>query len=146
MRDYHPRFAELEEMKLRKREKADCTVKCLAILANIEYGLAHAYLKKAGRPHGKGPSWEQFWDVWESVGYMVTKVWHRATSAEGLTPKTVGKKFPKGRYILAMRGHVAALVDGQVIDWSEDTKKRIVEIRRVDPIESEDERPAILFG
>lgn len=105
---------------LRHNETADCTVRALSIAADISYDEAHQICEDLGRPHRRGfrmPVEQCF----KLAGCVATKVDHTYRSSYGthqMTVATVAKRFPRGSYIARIRGHVLAIVDGQVQDWS----------------------------
>ena len=129
-------FAELKEVSKQYREHNDCTVKGLATLFGCTYGVAHRALKKHGRKQGRGATWltikraqadlaDRF-----SVSVVECGIPHATPSFakyRGFETPTISqfiKQHPKGVYLLAMRGHVAALRDGVLYDWTANTAKR----------------------
>jgi hypothetical protein len=50
------------------------------------------------------------------------------------TMSTIGKRFPRGKFLVFVRGHVAALVDGEVQDWTEGRRHRVIRLERVGAI------------
>lgn len=94
--------------EIRQVEKRACTVSALAAAMNIPYSEAYVLAVKAGRkPDHKFP----FIKLASTVGVnaQVYKQRRRAYKAVEMLPKT-------GRYVLRVRGHVFAVVDGVVVD------------------------------
>ena len=51
-------YEDYQEIATAYRETNDCTVRGLASLFDCSYGLAHRKLKKWGRPHRRGATWD----------------------------------------------------------------------------------------
>ena len=111
-------------------ETKDCTVRALACAKGISYDEAHAHMKAHGRVDGKGVWASTLCDAYEAAGFKLTGIygttqkarfmrrsfpnvkWHRGASLKKMLPH-----LSKGRYIVGMRGHVFAVVDGVVMDY-----------------------------
>lgn len=129
-------FEQLKEVSKCYREHNDCTVKGLAVLFGCTYGVAHRALDKHGRQRRRGAPWvtidaavsqlsERFGVTTETHGKPSASVsYARYCGVETMTIKQFIRRHPKGVYLLAMRGHVAALRDGVLYDWTADTAQR----------------------
>lgn len=129
-----------------KRETNDCTVRALAAASGATYNDAHAALAKHGRPHRKGPPAKRVyahgryhidcpalrkaaldlgctWKVLEPAEYQ----------AKTMTTATRDRRLAKGHFICMVRGHVAAVVNGEVIDWTDGRRHRIKEVYELVP-------------
>ena len=123
------------------RETNDCNVRAMANALGINYRQAHAYHKKRGRKNRRGTSGQIVRDVIKDYAqevFMVQKkylalipqVMEIIESAD--LPRTVNQftkdsRFQKGRFIVYVRGHAIAIVDGKTQDWvSENRQHRIV--------------------
>lgn len=111
-------------------EAKDCTVRALACAKGISYDEAHAHMKAHGRVDRRGVQARPLYDAYAAAGFELTGIygttnkarfmqywfpnvkWHRGTSLKKLLPS-----LSKGRYIVGMRGHVFAVVDGVVMDY-----------------------------
>lgn len=106
----------------RHGETNDCAVKAIAIVANADYDEVHALLKAHGRKDGKGTPWKAIWATLKALGVWVGPE-QRMTRGSRLWAKTVRylpRVLPrKGRYLVYTRGHILAVVDGEVMDWTE---------------------------
>lgn len=105
----------------------NCTVHALSAALNIEKEAAYQMLKKAGRRDNRpfGLS------AWLKKQPFVKK---RITDPQQSGGQAVVKAYPKGRYILRVRKHALALVDGQIIDSQPRKRYHIKEIIRVEPV------------
>lgn len=129
-------FEQLKEVSKCYREHNDCTVKGLAVMFGCTYGVAHRTLAKHGRQRRRGAPWRTIHDAVEQLakrfnvktetkGKPASSVrYARYCGVETLTIKQFIRRNPKGVFLLAMRGHVAALRDGVLYDWTADTAQR----------------------
>jgi len=112
-------------------ENNDCGVRALALVCNIPYKTARETLSAHGRKHGAGVFTFQLAKA--LVEHSNPKPLQTVLKPKGgrYTPKTIGKAYPKGRFLLYSRGHVMAMVDGEILDWAQDRRLRIVAIQEV---------------
>lgn len=91
------------------KEKNDCTVRVLAAVLCLDYRTAHGLLAKAGRKDGHGFRFrepEVFALGLEALPEYSCKTW-----------RSVSKELPTlGSFVIRVRGHVFAVVDGVVHD------------------------------
>jgi len=90
-----------------KNEANDCTVIAYSIAANIPYANAHAELFLAGRKFRRGFQFPLF---------AATKDWKRFPRPGMEVDKYVQYIAYSGRWIIQVRGHVFAVVDGVIHD------------------------------
>lgn len=97
-------------------ERNDCTVRAFAIATGLPYENARAVMASLGRQPGKGMS--GYHSMMDSLkgdvfnGYKIKPI--------TVFYRTVGafvKTHPEGRYILSVRNHVLAVIEGEVQDW-----------------------------
>lgn len=96
-------------LSLRPEERSDCTVRAFSIVTNLPYNHIYDVLREAGRrPHQGFDS-----DKWlaRKKGRVFGGVF-KPVNVKGLTPLTVGNKYPVGRYIIETPDHVYGLLDG----------------------------------
>lgn len=126
-------FKEARECGNSLRETKDCAVIALSIVGRVSYYDAHAVLKSFGRRPRKGTQfYSQTKPALESMGFELTKVKRdRQKSGSCYTPKTIGEKLKKGYFLCRCKGHIFAVVNGKVEDWSDGRKHRITEIWQV---------------
>ena len=106
------------------RDTNFCTVIAVATAFNWSAGKAHRLLAKHGRPHRRGPSWTNFRNVVEEA---CEKAGKRTRYTDAYDGKTIGrfcKENPRGTFIVAVKGHTLAVIDGVMQDWTADTAGR----------------------
>lgn len=112
-------------------EDNDCTVRAISIAASIPYSTVHAVIAAAGRREGHSfpfVSWMCGQRKLGSYGIRPCKEWIGAKTINQL----VAKNLP-GRYIVRIRGHVFAMIDGVIHDNTLlGGKCRIINLWRLD--------------
>lgn len=111
------------------KEKSDCTVVAYAGVVGCSYDEAYQKMTKHGRPENKGMPIYSIKSMFKSDSrfrFIGTFGTHRMqtryrefTFADtphhgGVTLGSFLKKFPSGRFYVIVRGHVCAVIDGQV--------------------------------
>lgn len=104
-----------------------CTVIAVATVLNQSFGKARYKLQKAGRQKRKGTYAHVYHAVIKRSGYNLEWV----EGFEGHHVHTMGNKLGKGTYLVQVRGHVLAVVDGVVNDWSKDRALRVRTVYKV---------------
>lgn len=118
-------------------ERNDCTVKAIAIAGDLSYHQTHEMLSRKGRRRGHGCVTVQWEAAMRDLGLEWTETSRpRKPNGQGYTMKTIARAFPRGRHIVRVRGHVAALVDGKVEDWTEGRQHRVVRVLTLNPGET----------
>ena len=113
-----------------KRERNDCAVKAVAVTTQTPYEEVHALFKALGRrDRGRTMDWVTVQAVLK-LGY--TRI---PREVDGKTIRTAAPKLTNGRYLVFVRGHVLAVVDGKTEDWSDGRLNRIKCVYEVAPIE-----------
>jgi len=105
------------------REKNDCTVVALAAALKMPYKTAHKVAEKYGRKRRQGMYNQQ---VEEMLGEMPglrsltseeTSTYYNSTrKVRANKLSTFAGRYPKGTYIVRVRGHVVAVEDGVVLE------------------------------
>lgn len=110
-------------------ESKDCTVRALANAAGMPYKLAHKIMEKQGRQPNRGLYFEPLHQAYIRMGFKLMGVYGRTNGSRyiagslNVEPKqgtTLGKilmELQSGRYIVKIRGHVLAVVDGKILDY-----------------------------
>ena len=94
-------------------DRCDCAVRSLSRLENMSWREAFEYLTAKAMRHYMMPNDDKLLRiVYQGLGYT------RGTfkSAERMQVKDFCHKHRKGRFLLNVRGHVCALVDGKIYD------------------------------
>lgn len=117
-------------------ERGDCTVKATALVTGLPYSEAHSLMRLIGRPNREGLLMSLVYSCMPgaiaSLGYTVEKIDIGLRNGKNqYTPRTISERLPKGNYICIVRGHMFALVDGEVLDWSEGRCHRILTVWKI---------------
>lgn len=132
----------VKESTKAKQEKNDCVVRAIASAADMDYDTAHEYVKKKfKRKEGKGTydfqynmnmmskngekinnkSIEIITEEHNTMYYYVT-----IKGVRKLRSTTTGsfiKKYPKGTFVIVVKGHAFTIKDGVIIGRSFDGKQ-----------------------
>lgn len=145
----------IEEGARTFKETNDCTVRAVAACTEGRYAEAHALFAMHGRKHRRGSTIAAMLNVLKQMGCEVERVetrciYYQNQGVKPLSAKTIRtflrKRGLKGRkFILNVRGHVAAVVDGVCYDWTAagwDGKPRQHRIIDVYEVKGGDAKPA----
>jgi hypothetical protein len=105
-------------------ETNDCTVIAVATACGVPYHTAHDALKRRGRVEGQGTYDYQYIGACRDLGYVVTEVRDERIK----TVKTIDRVLSRGSYIVQVKRHALAVVDGKVHDH---TRGRAMPVKRV---------------
>jgi hypothetical protein len=110
-------------------EANDCTVKAIAIATGEGYDMAHYALECAGRKARKGTSLGRMKEALNLLGYT----WHRMKREDfsARTPISLEREALPGNYIVSFNTHVAAVIDGEILDWCKGRRFRIEALYKV---------------
>ena len=117
----------------RNLEFNDCTVKAIAIACDVAYKVAHRALANAGRKRRQGCYPHEQEAALKALGFEVEYIHFSAKTVKTLASDPV---VAKGHYMAWVRGHVFAVKNGKVEDWSEGRKHRIKAVGVVRPAAS----------
>lgn len=101
-----------------------CTVVSIACAFNWSAGKAHRLLAKHGRPHRKGPKWTDYTLALQEAAEKEGRSVSFFKNFNGMTINRFAKEHPTGTFIIAVKGHVICLKDGEFQDWTADTAGR----------------------
>ena len=129
-------FQEVQRESQAIGERNDCTVKAVSIACQIPYHEAHRYLSKLGRRKGrgwfpndhnrKGRNVSGYIDNLDSLGFE-----HEKISVASRTVSQIERELRSGHYMVHVSGHVLALVDGKVQDWTEGRRHRVKSVYKI---------------
>ena len=106
-------------------EYSDCSVKAVAIVCGVSYGKAHKAMADQGRVNRKCAYEYQIHGAIRSFGKTL-KITDRFT-AKTLT--SLDKQLPsRGIFLVGVRGHIVACRAGEVKDWTEGRRHRILSV------------------
>lgn len=133
MATYYQTYTNLRKSGNSVDETNDCSVIAVAAVCNKSYMAAHKALSDQGRKHRKGATLRQILDTVDNFGFFAQRVDSRyfldqcGTGSRGRVRKNVTTKHPKRfpkvwkdghTYLMSVRGHVLAIVNGEVVDWT----------------------------
>ena len=137
-------FVGLSQEALLLRETNDCTVKALAVAANVDYATAHRAMAAAGRKPGRGAT-----GFVEDKAYAALKIQRvRIDPREMIARygaahqclKSVTTHHPDRfraawndgcTYLLYSRGHVSVVKGGVLHDWARGRALRVYAVYKV---------------
>lgn len=125
------------------QDKNDCTVRALANAASIPYTQAHAYLKASGRKNNHGAHLDEYAGAYMKAGFELVSFFGTTIAAIGYKSRmqrkgiqvnhSKGISFGRlletlnnGRYIVIVRNHALAVVNGKVFDTHATSNQRSV--------------------
>jgi len=123
-----------KKSRLRKQlnEMNDCAVIALSIVMRSTYKEAHALCESMGRKPRKGTYTKTTFGAIARAGFRLEPVKHLVQpNGSKYTPKTIGDKLKKGYFLCFCRGHVFAVVNGDVEDWTQGRRHHITEAYKV---------------
>jgi hypothetical protein len=158
---HHPDFHKLDTERREMRDNNACAVIALCAVTGAPYKQVYDLLAKHGRKHGKGTYWNAENKVLADLGFKRTRVHLDQLIAKYPLPHCNVLKnvtthhprrfpgcFPAGKLLAWTRGHILAIVDGEVLDWTVNSPCRITSMDIITPIEpakSWDEQDAETF-
>ena len=146
-------YQKLNRRSDRWRERNDCTVKALAIATGKTYEQAHGALALRGRNFGKGTTMSVFFLALSDLGFTEKEVfcrhhsernhvfppdiekaakYRRSRWAKAKTIKAIKPRLPqRGVYLISTSTHVLCVRAGQIHDWTNDRRHRIVKVHHI---------------
>lgn len=115
----------------RTGDRRSCGVLALALVCDVSARRAQNALAKAGRRKGRGTQRSQMEAAVKALGFE-HKVMLKHDCTKAKTVKTLPGIIPKGRFLVNVKGHVLAVVDREICDWTENRLHRIRRIVRIE--------------
>lgn len=133
------RFRELLNKVTAIGDHSACTVIATAIVCGCSHASADKVVTEVGgRERGRGIYFngtELMHNVLAKFGKVATCEYSRERDyrpgVRGFSLKTVAQRYPRGRYLVFVRGHVAALRNGKLDDWSEGRSHTVQAVYRI---------------
>ena len=128
-------YNSIDAESARYGERNDCVVKALTAISELPYGTVHEVCRLAGRKRGRGMHMYKWLPLIDTVGCKVTgkKYEPKKPDGSGYTMKTILKGLhPNKKYLVHVRGHVAAVVNGKIVDWSAGRQHRVKTVYEID--------------
>lgn len=119
-------FKEMRKMGDLYGERMDCAVIAMAIATLTPYNQMHSIYKTFKRKDRRRTPHEVTNNVFEYM--MQKKINNQSTEAlfgKKIPVSKIGQYLPKGTYLCHTRGHIIALVDGVVHDWTNGRKHMV---------------------
>ena len=115
-------YADCDRASTWNSETNDCTVKALAIVAQVPYIKAHDHMAKNGRRFRKG--WRGHVPALMGI-YEKLSLKAKATMTTAKTMKQFEEQCdPTKTYCVFTRGHIVAVRNGKVQDWTAGRRHR----------------------
>ena len=133
-------YAKAQRQAMNASENNDCSVKAVAIACDVPYKVAQKALEKQGRKARKGASLGSIQLAVASLGYAMEPVKVNAKTVKTLDREPV---VAKGHYMALVNGHILAIKDGVIEDWTDGRRNRILLTYKVTPAFSRSERKAL---
>ena len=115
-------WADVADASAERKEHNDCAVRAVTIVTGLDYQTVHAAFIEAGRKPRKGTPRGVTREACKRLGYQWEPVQVRAKTAITAERDPV---LRSGRFVVGMTRHLAAMVDGQLIDHTKGKRKRI---------------------
>ena len=118
-------------------EKGYCSVIAVAIAAGVKFGKARAAYTRNGRKNGQGTYQHQQVAALAEFGLSVERERELSSECHGTHLCLITRRLPKqGTFWVYTSGHVSAVRDGVLEDWSaregaRGARKRVISIYRV---------------
>lgn len=109
-------------------DRNNCVPKALTALTGESYKGVDDYLKARGRKKGKGTPRRASVAFLQERGFTQLASTSLAKRYPGgavrkMKVASFAKAFPKGKFIVYVRGHVVAVIDGQILDdWNSSSR------------------------
>lgn len=118
-------------------EHNDCTVTAVTICSGLDYADVHAAFAAAGRKRGKGVNRGITRAACRSLGLEMKRVDRRIKAKTAITIERE-RSLQSGSYIIGMTRHLAAMVDGKLIDHTKGRRKQVNGVYELHPIQGTD--------
>lgn len=105
-----------------------CTVIALAVCCNVGIGKAYHTMKRAGRKDRKGARFGAIYEGVHALGYREKLV----PNVYGVQVRSITKHLPsKGLFMVHVRGHVLAVRDGVILDWTDGKRHKVLTVSEI---------------
>ena len=129
-------FQEVQRQSDTIGERNDCTVKAVSVACQIPYSEAHLYLRSLGRQNGCGWYESDHWRGRRHISGYVDNlkklgIEHEKVEVSSRTVSQVERELRTGHYMVKVRGHILALVNGKVEDWTAGRRHQIKAVYKI---------------
>lgn len=133
------KWSELCDEAKARNETNDCSVRAIAAAGFTGYTEAHDAMANRGRKHRRGAYLPDIIKAAEDLGMAPRKI--RDYSARTMTTAARDRRLARGQFLVFTRSHVAAVVDGDVVDWTDGRRHRITSVYQVNKAKTPDLTP-----
>lgn len=117
------------------QESKDCVIRAITNVTGVSYDEVHSFLASYGRKQGKGTDVETMITACKAFGLKFVGTFGKTSSArscayfakrqyahdhdsgnKSITLGNLVKSLPFGRFVVVIRGHAVAMIDGKLID------------------------------
>jgi len=113
-------------------ETNDCTVRTLTAVTGLSYDDCHRQLAKQGRKNRRGCHWMiEGPKAAEALGCTMRRMDYSEYRAKTMITAERDPALRSGRFAILVRGHVAGMIDGDIVDWSQGRRHRIQAVYEV---------------
>lgn len=117
------------------QESKDCVIRAITNVTGVSYDEVHSFLASYGRKQGKGTDVETMFTACKAFGLKFVGTFGKTSSArscayfakrqyahdhdssnKSITLGNLVKSLPFGRFVVVIRGHAVAMIDGKLID------------------------------
>lgn len=131
------KWSEINVKTIEHNEYRDCTVIALTVVTGLDYDVCHAQLKKQGRKNRKGCHWMiEGPKAAQALGFNMRRMMPSEYRAKTMITAETDPALRNGNYAVLVRGHVAGMIDGKVIDWSAGRRHKVQAVYHVTKITS----------
>lgn len=134
-------FKKAHKFSCEANEHKDCTVKAIAITCDVPYKVAHKALANEGRKPRCGSYRHQQARAIKALGFDLERI---KVTAKTMVKVKGDSAVSKGYYLAYVRGHVAAVVNGKVEDWTDGRRHRIQQVYKVTPTATRKQRKQMM--
>ena len=116
-------------------EDKDCVVRAITNVTGLPYDEVHAVLKKHGRKDRHGTYYQTSLAAMKELGFVgiptTQDYWARNLKSAVAGKRSLNqvlKDLPMGKFVVYVRGHATALVNGKIIDTFDQSKQKPVKV------------------
>lgn len=119
-------YKQVKKESEKLNEHNDCAVRATTLASGFSYDHVHRLYSLCGRKHRRGVKRYITDKVWKHLGLKVKPV-----QVKSKTVCTLERELRFGKYLVFTRGHLLALIDGVVQDWTKGRRHRVVRVYKV---------------
>ena len=116
-------YTAISEVSSKYGENNDCVVKALSLVSGYSYEKVHNFLRLKGRKFGKGTLQDIWIPAMKAMGIQ-----DNFSRFSGKTTMNLRVPNKKTNYLILTSGHIAAMINGKVQDWSDGRRTRVLEV------------------